>query len=153
MAGYKDPDITKGTRNLIPINQRPPEEQAIIRQHAAEASARKKRERRQTREILNDILYSTFSGKDEIKQKISEKGIENTELAGLLLQMAGKAAHNANMAELIFKLKGDLQQESQTVNVNIYSQMTDEQLDQERQRILSGNDEIDVTPKPPEIEE
>lgn len=153
MAGYKDPDITKGTRNLIPINQRPPEEQAIIRQHAAEASARKKRERRQTREILNDILYSTFSGKDEIKQKIKEKGIDNTELTGLLLQMAGKAAHNANMAELIFKLKGDLQQDSQTVNVNVYSQMTDEQLDMERQKILSDNDEIDVTPKPPEIEE
>lgn len=152
MAGYKDPDITKGTRNLIPINQRPPEEQAIIRQHAAQASARKKRERRETREILNDILYSNFSGKEEIKQRIADKGIENTELAGLLLQMAGKAAHNANMAELIFKLKGDLQ-ESQTVNVNVYSQMTDEQLEQERQKILNGNDEIDVTPKPPEIEE
>jgi hypothetical protein len=153
MAGYKDPDIAKGTRNLIPINQRPPEEQAIIRQHAAEASARKKRERRQTREILNDILYSTFSGKDEIKQKIKDKGIENTELAGLLMQMATKAANSANMAELIFKLTGDLQQESQTVNVNVYAQMTDDQLEQERQKILSGNDEIDVTPKPPEIEE
>lgn len=152
MAGYKDPDIAQGTRNLIPINKRPPEEQAIIRQHAAQASAKKKRERRETREILNDILYSSFSGKDEIKQRIADKGIENTELAGLLLQMAGKAAHNANMAELIFKLKGDLQ-ESQTVNVNVYSQMTDEQLEQERQRILNGNDEIDVTPKPPEIEE
>jgi hypothetical protein len=153
MAGYGDPDIAKGTRNLIPINQRPPEEQAIIRQHAAEACARKKRERRQTREILNDILYSTFSGKDEIKQKIKDKGIENTELAGLLMQMATKAANSANMAELIFKLTGDLQQESQTVNVNVYAQMTDEQLDQERQKILSGNEEIDVTPKPPEIEE
>lgn len=152
MAGYKDPDIAQGTRNLIPINKRPPEEQAIIRQHAAQASAKKKRERRETREILNDILYSTFSGKDEIKQRIADKGIENTELAGLLLQMAGKAAHNANMAELIFKLKGDLQ-ESQTVNVNVYSQMTDEQLEQERQKILNGNDEIDVTPRPPEIEE
>jgi hypothetical protein len=31
--------------------------------------------------------------------------------------------------------------------------MTDEQLEQERQKILSGNDEIDVTPTPPEIEE
>jgi hypothetical protein len=152
MAGYGDPDIAKGTRNLIPINQRPPEEQAIIRQHAAEACARKKRERRQTREILNDILYSTFSGKDEIKQKIKDKGIENTELAGLLMQMATKAANSANMAELIFKLTGDLQQESQTVNVNVYAQMTDDQLEQERQKILSGNDEIDVTPKPPEIE-
>lgn len=151
MAGYKDPDIAQGTRNLIPINKRPPEEQAIIRQHAAQASAKKKRERRETREILNDILYSNFSGKDEIKQRIADKGIENTELAGLLLQMAGKAAHNANMAELIFKLKGDLQ-ESQTVNVNVYSQMTDEQLEQERQKILNGNDEIDVTPRPPEIE-
>ena len=68
------------------------------------------------------------------------------------MQMASKAGHNANMAELIFKLKGDLQ-ESQTVNVNVYSQMTDEQLEQERQKILNGNDEIDVTPKPPEIEE
>ena len=97
------------------------------------------------------VIYSKFSGKDEIRDKIESKGIENTELAGLLLQMAGKAAHNANMAELIFKLKGDLQ-ESQTVNVNVYSQMTDEQLEQERQKILSGNDEIDVTPRPPEIE-
>ena len=98
-------------------------------------------------------MYSDFSGKDEIKEKITAKNLENTELTGLLMQMASKAGHNANMAELIFKLKGDLQQESQTVNVNVYSQMTDEQLDQERQKILSGNDEIDVTPKPPEIEE
>jgi 6-pyruvoyltetrahydropterin/6-carboxytetrahydropterin synthase len=88
-----------------------------------------------------------------IKQKIKDKGIENTELAGLLMQMATKAANSANMAELIFKLTGDLQQESQTVNVNVYAQMTDDQLEQERQKILSGNDEIDVTPKPPEIEE
>jgi hypothetical protein len=67
------------------------------------------------------------------------------------MQMASKAGHNANMAELIFKLKGDLQEQN-TVSVNIYSQMTDDQLEQERQKILSGNDEIDVTPKPPEIE-
>lgn len=153
MGGYKKITPAEGVRNLIPINQRPPEEQAIIRQHAAAASAKKKRERRATREILNDILYSAFSGKDEIKQKIAAKQLDNTELTGLLLQMAGKAAHNANMAELIFKLKGDLQQDSQTVNVNVYAQMTDDQLEQERQKILSGNDEIDVTPKPPEIEE
>lgn len=152
MGGYKKITPAEGVRNLIPINQRPPEEQAIIRQHAAAASAKKKRERRATREILNDILYSDFSGKDEIKEKIAAKQLDNTELTGLLLQMAGKAAHNANMAELIFKLKGDLQEQS-TVNVNVYAQMTDEQLDQERQKILSGNDEIDVTPKPPEIEE
>jgi hypothetical protein len=69
------------------------------------------------------------------------------------MQMATKAANSANMAELIFRLTGDLQQESQTVNVNVYAQMTDDQLEQERQKILSGNDEIDVTPKPPEIEE
>jgi hypothetical protein len=152
MSDYKI-DVQKATRNLIPITERTPEEQLAIRQKAQAAQAKKRRERRETREILNDILYSDFSGKDEIKEKITAKNLENTELTGLLMQMASKAGHNANMAELIFKLKGDLQQESQTVNVNIYSQMTDEQLDQERQKILSGNDEIDVTPKPPEIEE
>ena len=144
-------DIEKATRNLIPITERPPEEQLAIRQKAQASQAKKRRERRETREILNDILYSDFSGKDEIKEKITAKKLENTELTGLLMQMASKAGHNANMAELIFKLKGDLQ-ESQTVNVNVYSQMTDEQLEQERQKILNGNDEIDVTPRPPEIE-
>jgi hypothetical protein len=151
MSDYKI-DIQKAKRNLIPITERPPEEQLAIRQKAQAAQAKKRRERRETREILNDILYSDFSGKDEIKEKITAKNLENTELTGLLMQMASKAGHNANMAELIFKLKGDLQQESQTVNVNVYSQMTDDQLEQERQKILSGNDEIDVTPKPPEIE-
>lgn len=145
-------DIEKATRNLIPITERPPEEQLAIRQKAQAAQAKKRRERRETREILNDILYSDFSGKDEIKEKITAKNLENTELTGLLMQMASKAGHNANMAELIFRLKGDLQEQN-TVNVNVYAQMTDEQLDQERQKILSGNDEIDVTPKPPEIEE
>lgn len=138
-------------QNLIPINQRPPEEQLAIRRKAQEAQCKKLRERRATRDILEDILYSEFSGKDEIKEKINSKKLENTELTGLLMQMASKAGHSANMAELIFKLKGDLQ-ESQTVNVNVYSQMTDEQLEQERQKILNGNDEIDVTPRPPEIE-
>lgn len=153
MPDYNAKAPEKGkTVNLIPINQRPPEEQLAIRKKAQAAMIKKCKERRATKDILEDILYSKFSGKDEIRDKIESKGIENTELAGLLLQMAGKAAHNANMAELIFKLKGDLQQESQTVNVNVYSQMTDEQLEQERQKILSGNDEIDVTPKPPEIE-
>ena len=152
MSDYKI-DIQRATRNLIPITERTPEEQLAIRQKAQAAQAKKRRERRETREILNDILYSDFSGKDEIKEKITAKNLENTELTGLLMQMASKAGHNANMAELIFKLKGDLQQESQTVNVNVYSQMTDDQLEQERQKILSGNDEIDVTPKPPEIEE
>lgn len=151
MSDYKI-DIQKATRNLIPITERAPEEQLAIRQKAQAAQAKKRRERRETREILNDILYSDFSGKEEIKEKITAKNLENTELTGLLIQMANKAGHNANMAELIFKLKGDLQEQN-TVNVNIYSQMTDEQLDQERQKILSGNDEIDVTPKPPEIEE
>jgi hypothetical protein len=152
MSDYKI-DVQKATRNLIPITERTPEEQLAIRQKAQAAQAKKRRERRETREILNDILYSDFSGKDEIKEKITAKNLENTELTGLLMQMASKAGHNANMAELIFKLKGDLQQESQTVNVNVYAQMTDDQLEQERQKILSGNDEIDVTPKPPEIEE
>jgi hypothetical protein len=150
MSDYKI-DIQKAKRNLIPITERTPEEQLAIRQKAQAAQAKKRRERRETREILNDILYSDFSGKEEIKEKITAKNLENTELTGLLMQMASKAGHNANMAELIFKLKGDLQEQN-TVNVNVYAQMTDDQLEQERQKILSGNDEIDVTPKPPEIE-
>ena len=153
MPDYNAKAPEKGkTVNLIPLTERSPEEQLAIRRKAQAAMTKKCKERRATKDILEDILYSEFSGKDEIKQKISAKGIENTELAGLLLQMAGKAAHNANMAELIFKLKGDLQEQN-TVNVNVYSQMSDDQLEQERQKILSGNDEIDVTPKPPEIEE
>ena len=38
MAGYKQPDVEIGVKNLIPINERPPEEQAAIRKKAASDS-------------------------------------------------------------------------------------------------------------------
>jgi hypothetical protein len=55
------------------------------------------------------------------------------------------------MAELVFKLTGDLQEAPQQ-NITIVNQLSDEQLLQERQKILGGQDMIDVTPRPPELE-
>lgn len=136
--------------NLIPINERTPEEQAEIHRKAQAAQARTKRERRATRELLDDILYSEI-GKKELKERVVGKGLENNELTGLLLQMASKAGNNANMARLIFELKGDLQQQGQ-VQVNVINQMSDDQIQAELDKLGGGNGCINITPEPPKIE-
>ena len=144
--------IKKGMReNLIPINTRPPEEQLEIRQKAQATQAKKKKERRETRDLLNDILYSEIS-KEELKNKVLAKGLDNNELTALLLSMVNKSSNNANMARLLFELKGDIGQQQQ-VNINIVNQMSDEQIADELKRLGGGGDAINITPLPPELGE
>jgi hypothetical protein len=55
------------------------------------------------------------------------------------------------MAELVFKLTGDLQEMPQQ-NITIVNQLSDEQL-QAQINQLRGNDGcIDITPEPPKLE-
>ena len=83
---------------------------------------------------------------------MQDKNLEATELSTLLLNMTKRASKSANMAELVFRLTGDLEQAPQQ-NITIVNAMTDEQLLQERQRILGGGDCIDITPLPPDTDE
>ena len=131
-------DLPKEKRNAVAVN-------------AGKASGETRRKRRAARDVLLDILHSQTTDKDmESIAKI--KGIETTELATLLLNMTRKASKSANMAELVFKLTGDLQ-EQPTQQITIVNQLSDEQLEQERKRILdSTSDIIDITPEPPGID-
>ena len=80
-----------------------------------------------------------------------KKGVEPSELATLLINMTRKASKSAQMAELVFKLTGDLQEQPQQ-NITIVNQLTDEQL-QRQINDLRGNDGmIDITPEPPKLE-
>ena len=91
---------------------------------------------------------STDKASSEI---LKGKNIEQTELATLLLNMTKRASKSANMAELVFRLTGDLEQAPQQ-NITIVNQLSDEQLLQERQRLMSGGQVIDITPEPPKLE-
>ena len=68
-----------------------------------------------------------------------------------MFNMTKKASRSAQMAELVFRLNGDLQ-EQPTQQITIVNQLSDEQLLAERQKILSSNGIINVTPEPPELE-
>ena len=131
-------DLPKEKRNAVAVN-------------AGKASGETRRKRRAARDVLLDILHSQTTDKDmESIAKI--KGIETTELATLLLNMTRKASKSANMAELVFKLTGDLQ-EQPAQQITIVNQLSDEQLEQERRRLLnSTSDIIDITPEPPDLD-
>ena len=117
---------------------------------AGEASGKKRRVRRAAKDILLDILHSNSTDKD-LANIAKDKGIEGTELATLLIAMTKKASKSANMAELVFKLTGDLEQTPQQ-NITIVNQLTDEQLSKQIQELRGRDNVIDITPKPPEIE-
>jgi hypothetical protein len=56
------------------------------------------------------------------------------------------------MAELVFKLTGDLEQAPAQQNITIVNQLSDEQL-QAQINQLRGNDGcINITPEPPKLE-
>jgi hypothetical protein len=111
---------------------------------------RRKKQRKTAKEVLTELLASDSTDKDAAAI-VEGKGIEATELSTLLLNMTKKASKSANMAELVFRLTGDLQETPQQ-NITIVNQLSDEQLLAERQKILGGQDMIDVTPRPPELE-
>jgi hypothetical protein len=66
--------------------------------------------------------------------------------------MMKKASKSANMAELVFRLTGDLQEQPQQ-NITIVNQLTDEQLQRQIADLRGQGGMIDITPEPPKLEE
>ena len=127
-----------------------PEERSALAKKGNAQAQKRKRTRRAAKDILLDILASDSTDKD-IANIVMDKGVEGTELATLLYNMTKKASKSAQMAEVVFKLSGDLQ-EQPAQNITIVNQLSDEQL-QHKINELRGNDGmIDVTPEPPKLE-
>lgn len=141
----------KGMENLIPFNERTPEEQAAIASIGGKAKGKKQREQRQVKDLLHDLLYSDFTGDDKIKETLECKGATVNEANGLLYQMMKRAGRSSTMAELLFKLHGDLQ-DGTNVQVNVINQMSDDQIQAELDKLGGGNGCINITPEPPKIE-
>jgi hypothetical protein len=127
-----------------------PEKKHELAIKAGQASGAVRRKRRAAKDVLLDILHSDSTDKD-LANIAANKGIEGTELATLLLAMTKKASKSANMAELVFKLTGDLEQAPQQ-NITIVNQLSDEQLQQQINQLRGNDGMIDVTPEPPKIE-
>ena len=121
-----------------------------IQKKSVEVKQANKRKRQTAKAVLQELLASNTCDKDAEKV-LQDKNIAGTELATLLLHMTRRASKSANMAELVFRLTGDLEQAPQQ-NITIVNQLSDEQLLQERSRLMQGGQVIDVTPKPPELE-
>lgn len=129
----------------------PEEKRKEIASMGAIASNKKQKENKQVKELLHDLLYSDFSGDDKIKEMLVHKGVTINECNGLLYQMMKRAGRSSTMAELLFKLHGDLQ-DGTNVQVNVINQMSDEQIADELRRLGGGGDAINITPLPPELE-
>lgn len=121
-----------------------------LARRAAAISHEKRRKRRAAKDILLDILHSDSTDK-ELTALANNKGIEPTELATLLLNMTKRAGKSANMAELVFKLTGDLEQAPQQ-NITIVNQLSDDQLQAQINKLRGNDNCIDITPEPPKIE-
>jgi hypothetical protein len=129
---------------------RTPEERKEIARKAQETSVKRKQERKRAKEVMLDLLATDSTDKD-VAAICESKGIDGSELATLLYNMMKKASKSANMAELVFKLTGDLQ-EQPAQNITIVNQLSDEQL-QAQINQLRGNDGcINITPDPPKLE-
>ena len=127
-----------------------PEEKHELAVQAGKASGETRRKRRAAKDILMDILHSNSTDKD-LANIAKDKGIEGTELATLLIAMTKKASKSANMAELVFKLTGDLQEQPQQ-NITIVNQLSDEQLQRQINELRGNDGYIDITPEPPKLE-
>jgi hypothetical protein len=121
-----------------------------LAQKACEKSHKSRRINKAAKDVLLDILHSNSTDKD-LSVLAQSKGIEPTELATLLLNMTRRAGKSAQMAELVFRLTGDLQEKPQQ-NITIVNQLSDEQLLNQIQELRGRDNVIDITPKPPEIE-
>jgi hypothetical protein len=129
----------------------PPDKQLEIRQKAQDTNSKKRRRRKAAREILQDLFISDSTDKD-IAAIVEGKDIEGTELATLIYKMMKKAGNSAQMADILFRLSGDIESQAPQQNITIVNAMTDEQLAAERAKILGSNNMIDITPEPPKIE-
>ena len=130
---------------------RTPEERKEIARRGQETSVRKKKIKKTAKEVLQDLLASDSTDKD-IAAICEGKGLDGSELATLLYNMTKKASKSANMAELVFRLTGDLQ-ESPQQNITIVNQLTDEQLQRQIADLRGQGGMIDITPEPPKLEE
>jgi hypothetical protein len=126
-----------------------PEERSALAKKGNAQAQKRKRTRRAARDILLDILASDSTDKD-IANIVMDKGVEGTELATLLYNMTKKASKSAQMAEVVFKLSGDLQ-EQPAQNITIVNQLSDEQLQHKINELRGNDDIIDVTPEPPDL--
>jgi hypothetical protein len=129
---------------------RSPEERKEIARKGQETSVRKRKVKKTAKEVLQDLLASDSTDKD-IAAICESKGLDGSELATLLYNMTKKASKSANMAELIFKLTGDLEQAPQQ-NITIVNQLSDEQLQAQINQLRGNDGMIDVTPEPPALE-
>ena len=129
---------------------RTPEERKEIARKGQETSVRKKKIKKTAKEVLLDLLASDSTDKD-IAAICEGKGLDGSELATLLYNMTKKASKSANMAELVFKLTGDLQEQPQQ-NITIVNQLSDEQLQQQLNQLRGNDGCINITPEPPQLE-
>jgi hypothetical protein len=129
---------------------RSPEERKEIARKGQETSVRKRKVKKTAKEVLQDLLASDSTDKD-IAAICESKGLDGSELATLLYNMTKKASKSANMAELVFKLTGDLEQAPQQ-NITIVNQLSDEQLQAQINQLRGNDGMIDVTPEPPALE-
>ena len=127
-----------------------PEERSAIAKKGNAQAQKRKRTRRAAKDILLDILSSDSTDKD-IANIVMDKGVEGTELATLLYNMTKKASKSAQMAEVVFKLSGDLQEQPQA-NITIVNQLSDEQLQQQINQLRGNDGCINITPEPPKLE-
>ena len=127
-----------------------PEERSALAKKGNAQAQKRKRTRRAAKDILLDILASDSTDKD-IADIVMDKGVEGTELATLLYNMTKKASKSAQMAEVVFKLSGDLQ-EQPAQNITIVNQLSDEQLQQQINQLRGNDGCINITPEPPKLE-
>ncbi len=128
----------------------PPEQRHAIAVKGGKNSVKARANRRAAKDILLDILHSESTDKD-LQALAIKKGVEPSELATLLLNMTRKAGKSAQMAELVFKLTGDLQEQPQQ-NITIVNQLSDEQLQRQIAELRGDDGLINVTPEPPKLE-
>jgi hypothetical protein len=128
----------------------PPEVKADGSKLGGIRSQRKQKAKRAAKDVLIDLLMSDSTDKS-VKEIVANKDIEPTEQATLLYNMMRKASKSANMAELVFKLTGDIADQPQQ-NITIVNQLSDEQLQQQINQLRGNDGMIDVTPEPPALE-
>ena len=128
-----------------------PEQRKAIASKGGKAGVKAQKEQRQIKDLLHDLLYSDFDGDEKIKKTLEDKGASVNEANGLLYQMMKRAGRSSTMAELLFKLHGDLQ-DGTNVQVNVINQMSDDQIQAELDKLGGGDGCINITPEPPKIE-
>lgn len=125
------------TKNLIPINERPIEEQKEIRRKAAEATNKIKGEKKNAKQILDNLL-PIYANKDaikdndciplDIKKQILDKNIQITQYDLIMLAQIHQAQQgNTKASEFIRDTYGD-KPVNETHNVNEIMTQADKDL-------------------------